>query len=379
MPKTTQNKKPVSATTRPPASSTTDTSGLAGKIFLKATLLSLFFTFIMLFLTAVGVGFYAWSRFGTFAKTAQTTRSQFIETLKLGWEETVIADNNHKNFLILGVDTLANRGDIPPLTDTMILLSLNLENGKIITLPLPRDLWLEDYKTKINALYYYGIDRYPENPEQFPTEVISELTQVPIHHTVVLSLDNLEELIDLAGGVSIDIEEGFTDTEFPRTDVDVTVVRDPALLYESVTFDKGTEIMTGERALKYIRSRHSGDDQGTDLARGQRQQQVIQALMVKLMDPQSLIKNPELAGQLYHFYQENFEDSLSLTQLIATTRKLLPLRENISLEGQNISAQPDDIDGVLINPPLWQYQNQWVYVISDLERFREEVGGYLDN
>lgn len=364
-------------------SSQTDTTPpqtphLAGRIFLKATLLSLLFAFIMLLITALGAGAYAWSQFGVFASAGKTTRQEFIETIKKGWDEPIIADNSHKNFLILGVDTLAQRGDVPPLTDTMILVSLNLENGKIVTLPLPRDLWLDDYKTKINALYYYGIERYPENPEQFPTEILSELTQVPIHHTLVISLDDLEKLIDLVGGVSIDIEEGFTDPLFPRTNVDVTTVRDPELLYETVIFEKGSEVMSGERALKYIRSRYSADNQGTDLARGKRQQQVIQSLMFQLMNPKFLTNNPELAGQLYAFYEERFEKSLPLTQLIATAKKLLPIRENISLEGKNISAQPDDDKGVLINPPLsYKYQNQWVYIISDLERFRSEIHQFI--
>ena len=48
---------------------------------------------------------------------------------------------------------------------------------------------------------------------------------------------------------------------------------------ETVVFTEGEETMTGEQALKYMRSRKSGSDQGTDLARGQRQQQVLEALV----------------------------------------------------------------------------------------------------
>lgn len=343
-------------------------------VLLKSSLLAIFFAIIMLLLTAFGVGIFYWNKFEVFAKSANTTTSEIIQIFKKGWNEPIIAESNKKNILILGLDSLENRGDIPPLTDTIILASINTENGKITTLPFPRDLWIEEYQTKINALYYYGKDRFPESPEKFPKEVIANLTSMPIHHTIVISLQQLEEIIDLVGGIKINIPESFTDDQFPRTDVDVTIVRDPKLLYETISFEKGEEIMSGERALKYIRSRHSQGDQGTDLARSQRQQLVIESLSDNLLNIKKYISQPKKLGLLYKYYQENFASQIPITQLISMGKILYPSLSKIEFIKASISTQPDRADGILVNPtPSKKYQNQWVYIISDQERFKDEI------
>jgi anionic cell wall polymer biosynthesis LytR-Cps2A-Psr (LCP) family protein len=54
--------------------------------------------------------------------------------------------------------------------------------------------------------------------------------------------------------------------------------------YETLTFNSGQEVMNGDRALKFVRSRHALGIEGTDVARGARQQKVIDALKNKLLD-----------------------------------------------------------------------------------------------
>lgn len=349
------------------------------KLFFKTNLLALFFLGIMLFITAAGVGIWGLKKAKKFSQSAGITISELKSKVKSGWETEPIQTNGYKNILLLGVDSLSERGDVPPLTDTVMLMSVNLENGEINTLPFPRDLWSEEYKTKINALYFYGLDRYPEDPEIFTEETIEKMANLEIHHTVVLSLDKLEELIDALGGVKVDIPTGFTDETFPRPGVDVTVERDPKVLYQTVSFEPGEQILTGEKALQYIRSRHSEDDEGTDISRGERQQLVIKAIFSQLMNFKLYIQNPELAGELYKFYDQEFSSVFSIEEMVATGRKLLPVRKDIKINGHQFTTTKDDpINGALDNPrPSWIYQNQWVYVISDQELFEQEINNYL--
>lgn len=349
------------------------------KLFIKVNLLSLLFASLMLLITAIGIGAWSYTKFQKFSQTAGVSFSELRTAFTTGWQQPPLTTNGYKNFLLLGVDSLSGRGDVPPLTDTMMLISLNLDNGKIITLPFPRDLWSEKYKTKINALYYYGFDRYPDNPAKFVKETLEELTAVTIHHTLVLSLDQLEELIDLVGGVNLDIPVGFVDEKFPRPGVDITIERDPKILYQTITFEPGQQTLTGEKALQYIRSRHSDGDEGTDLARGERQQLVIKALFSQLMKPKQYLENPALAGQLYQFYEQNFAEVLPLTELIATTKKLAPIRAEITITGHQLSTTKDNPrTGVLTNPkPSYLYQNQWVYIITDEELFKQEITDIL--
>lgn len=344
-------------------------------LFLKTNLLALFFASIMLFMTAIAIGIWGYSKYQRFANTAEINIIELRKTLEKGWTQEPMATNGYKNILLLGVDSLTGRGNVPPLTDTMMLLTINLKTGQVNTLPFPRDLWSEKYQTKINALYFYGQERFPNKPEQFTEETLEELTGIEIHHTLVVSLDKLEELIDTVGGVTIDIPVGFTDDEFPRPNIDVTIERDPKILYQTVTFEPGNQTLSGERALQYIRSRHSEGDEGTDISRGARQQLVIKALVAQLMNFDQYLKQPELAGELYKFYDENFASAFSLEEAIATAKKLLPVRDQIELQSHQFSTTKEDpTNGLLDNPrPSYLYQNQWVYTIKNEANFKLAV------
>lgn len=358
-----------------PAAAEAQTPTLSS-LFLKTGLLSLAFAALMLCITALVIGVWGYFQFQKFLSVLDVPKEIFITEVRDGWQAQPKTTDKHKNILILGTDTLrTERGIVPPLTDTIMLLSLNTDTGRIDTLSLPRDVWSDAYQTKINALYAYGFERNPDSPEQFPTEVISELTGIPIHHTLVLSLEQLRTLIDLVDGVVVTVETGFTDPQFPREGVDVTTVRDPSLLYESITFEPGTQTFSGQRALQYIRSRHSEDEQGHDLARGARQQQVIQALFTKLSDYKMLLNNPVLAAQLYNFYHANFEQAFPLPELVSTAKSLVPHRKTLRFTSHQLTTIEDDpIHGVLENPPPSPAtQNQWIYRIPDLSRFRNII------
>ncbi|NLG06450.1 MAG: hypothetical protein GX559_01990 [Candidatus Pacebacteria bacterium] len=290
-----------------------------------------------------------------------------------------------KTLLILGADQLAGRDDGAILTDTMILLQLDLQNNQIKTIALPRDIYHSAYQTRINALYYYGLEDNPDEPLDFPARAISELTGIDIDHTLLIEIDALEELIDLVGGVEITIEEGFTDPLFPRKNVDVSIETDPAILYESIVFEEGQEKMDGNRAMQYMRSRNSGDDQGNDLARGHRQQVVLQALLKQILNLDFLLNEPEKFGQLYRFYLNHFAQSLSVNEVgrIATSWLIIHNEDEEIAAPKFISfaipVYPENADGLIYNPPLWQTQRQWIYQIRDLEIFKKTLQDFLAN
>jgi len=347
-----------------------------GQALLLGFGLSWLVAFILLLLTALGVLLYGYSwvkpRLTAFTETAQTSLSEAIVTGYVGWTGPVAQAENRTNFLILGVDSLETRGDAPALTDTMMLVSLNHLTGEIKTVSIPRDTWSETYTTRINALYFYGQDRYPNKPETFPTQVIQDLTDIPIHYTVVISLDQLGELIELVGGVTVTVPEGFIDPQFPRTDVDVTIERDPAKLYQTIEFKAGEQLMNGQRALEYVRSRKSLGETGTDTARTARQQQLIAALLAKLTNSETL-SNPTLLGHLYFYYQQTFNQYLPLTKAIALGKILLPVKDSLTFSGQNLGIFPEDPQGSLFHPDPRRYTGQWLYIIQNPDTFRSEV------
>jgi LCP family protein required for cell wall assembly len=306
-----------------------------------------------------------------FSKAAGISIPEITSQVRLGLNQEPTNHDGIKTFLLLGTDAVANRNQEFVLTDTMMLVSLNIQSGAVRTLSLPRDLWLDEYQTKINSLYYYGQARNPERPEVFVQEIISELSQVPIQHTLIISMNSLSELIDIVGGVTVEVTEGFTDDRFPRSDVDLAS-SNPNELYETVVFTKGTERMSSDRAMAYIRSRMSGDNQGTDNARGARQQQVIQALFIELTQPSKMLDSQRIA-KLYNWYAQQYQDVLPISEIVATIKALFPVRNSISFKPTTLSIFPDDPSGVIEHPNPKLYQNLWVYRIRDLKNFQTEV------
>ena len=74
--------------------------------------------------------------------------------------------------------------------------------------------------------------------------------------------------------------------------------------------------MNGERALKYVRSRHGNGLEGTDFARSKRQQQVILAIKDKLLTAQTLIDLPKLK-ELFNLYETEVESNISTDDLVS--------------------------------------------------------------
>lgn len=351
---------------------TSETPGL-GRLFLKATGLALLFATIMLLVTAGVAGLVVYRKLHTFSTTAGISLTELYTTVKGQWNQPPsLQDNGHTTFLVLGVDTVEGRGSVPPLTDTLMLVSLDYGAQKVNILSLPRDIWSEAYKTKINALYAYGQKRYPESPERFPTEVLAELTGVPIHYTLVVNMDMVAEVIDILGGVSVTVPESFTDPLFPIPGVDVTTERDPKKLYMEVHFDAGEQVLSGERALIFMRSRHSSGDTGTDTDRAKRQYLVLEALSQRLSQ-REVITDPILMGKLFAFYKNTVGKKLPLDESVRIGSTLLHSKKAPQFEHEQLPASSTDPKSLLYNPPPRTRQNQWVYLIQNPSQFREYV------
>lgn len=286
------------------------------------------------------------------------TQSQIISKIRTGFNIQAKNDQGRTNILILGLDEIAGQKEGSLLTDTIIIASLSPDNQNLTLLSLPRDLWIDVFKTKINALYYYGEISEETNGTDFAKKVIEEITGQTIHYTMVVNLNSLEHIINALDGIDINVPETFTDDKFPRANVDVTTETDPQKLYETITFEKGLQHMDGVNALKYIRSRQSQNlDQGTDIARNSRQQQLISAILAKLKQA-STIKNPHLLGNLYKIYIQEIETDLSDEDLIGLVKRggtTVPQMNTLTL-----SIQQAQEPGLLYHPPLDKYK-QWVY------------------
>jgi len=277
--------------------------------------------------------------------------------------QTVLdSTNNRTNFLILGIR--GEGADSPDLTDTLLVLSYSYSDQQATLISVPRDLWVSSLKTKINSVYHYGQFREPNGGGILLAQsAILETLGLPIHYTAVIDFSLFQKAIDRMGGVDVEVVTGFTDREFPIPGLENALPESSR--YETITFSPGRQHLTGATALKFVRSRHAEGDEGTDIARDRRQQQVVAALIQKLKAPAFFLSRRNLIS-FYGLIRENLDTNLG--------ERLYPALVRIGLDSYRhppkriiLSYQPDESGvAILENPsvsPL--YLNQWVLIARD--------------
>ncbi|MCB0114893.1 MAG: LCP family protein, partial [Caldilineaceae bacterium] len=177
------------------------------------------------------------------------------------------------NILLLGTDEREDEYG-PAHTDTMMLVSLDLRHNTASMISLPRDLWLPipgyDITTKINTAYVIGERRdYPGGGPQLAKDTVSSFIGRPVDYYVRVNFNGFVRFIDLIGGVDVFVERTIHDEQYPTPDYGV----------ELFHLDAGQHHLDGQTSLKYVRTRH-GD---SDYFRASRQQQVIQAVVDKVL------------------------------------------------------------------------------------------------
>ncbi len=234
----------------------------------------------------------------SFSKAAGISSGDLVKQAHSGFRNPYQAD--YLTFLILGLDQRSDGNSL--LTDTILLVTINAKTGSYLLFSVPRDLWLDDLKTKINALYYYGKKNNSNDGANMVEEKLEEILDWKIDYTVILQMEDIKELIDVLGGVELEVERAFVDEEFPKDDGSGEMM--------TISFRAGKQFFKGEKALQFMRSRKSEDIvEGTDMARQTRQKKVILALKEKLVKTKIIWLNPKTIGNLYLFLVNEIETS----------------------------------------------------------------------
>lgn len=163
-------------------------------------------------------------------------------------------------YYVLALGSDAREGDTASRTDTMMLVRIDPIASKVTLLSIPRDTMvdLDGHGTsKINAAYAYG-------GATMATQAVKDLTNLPVSHVAVVHFEQLSELVDSIGGITVDVP------------VDVN---DPN--YTGLVMSAGTYQMDGQTALLFSRVRH-GFANG-DFQRQADQQLVIKAIVDKVL------------------------------------------------------------------------------------------------
>ena len=289
-------------------------------------------TFFLLFIVAKGI-----VTANTFMKATGLTPRTMV-SLVFGSGVDLQPIDGRVNVLLLGI--AGGTHDGADLTDTQLVLSFHPENKSLAMISVPRDIWSDTLKDKVNSAYHYGEAKRKGGGIVLSQAIVSDMIGLPIQHTLVFNFLGFEKIIDLVGGITIDVPLAFTDKEFPIVGKENdTCDGDEKFTcrYEALSFNKGVQQMDGSRALKYVRSRHAVGEEGTDFARGKRQQEVLLAMKQRLTSKEVLMK-PSLVLELYKAFDEASDTDMNVGQLMTLGKLFVGIEDGksgqVSIEDQ---------------------------------------------
>jgi LCP family protein required for cell wall assembly len=176
-------------------------------------------------------------------------------------------------------------------SDSIMLVRTDPGKHRISFLSIPRDLRVEipGYgSNKINAAFQFG-------GPTLALQTVKQLTGLDVNHVAFVDFAKFKEVIDAVGGIDVDVPERILSNRFDCPYA--TSARCNA--WPGWRFAKGRQHMNGQRALIYSRIRENKlDPSETDLARGRRQQQIIQATGAKLTGFWTALRVPFLGGKV---------------------------------------------------------------------------------
>lgn len=123
-----------------------------------------------------------------------------------------------------------------------------------------------------------------------------------------------EEPSELAQILSIDNEEGILEEALDEENIP-EVVPDYSCRFESITFYEGWTHMDGRTALKFARSRHGNNGEGSDFARSKRQQKMILAVKDKVLSASTFL-NPSRISKMMDTLKANISTNLDVWEIV---------------------------------------------------------------
>lgn len=265
---------------------------------------------------------------------------------------TVIPENDVYNILLLGNGDPSHEG--ASLTDSMMVVHLDIPNKKAVLISLPRDIWIGNQK--INFAYLNGRKNGGESTGFTSVrQAVSTVTGLPIHYAILIDFNGFVQAIDNLGGISVNVPKTFDDYYYPITGKELdncgmspeqlvsinatmsgfNLEKQYSCRYEHLHFDAGKNQMNGQTAIKFVRSRHSNQD-GNDFARGIRQQSVILGIKDKLLSLDALNKIPTFFNQANRLLKTdlNLKTTQAIGDLIVNPKEYKITK--IGLSDQNV-------------------------------------------
>lgn len=247
------------------------------------------------------VGNIALRAIGDISISGMNTGEVFIPIIPISGSGAAEKIEWTKNILIAWIGGVGHDGSL--LTDSIMLASINSDDGFVTLVSIPRDLFVAYPKGygiagKINALYSLWVS--DKVGIKLLAEKVSEITGQSIDEYAVIDFSGFKSIVDALGGIEIDVPKDLVDREYP----------DNNWGYEIFSVKAGFQNFNGERALKYARSRHST----SDFDRSERQQLIIKWLKDKALSLW-FFTSPQKISSLFDAIVSHLDTSMTLWEV----------------------------------------------------------------
>ncbi|MCE4955690.1 LCP family protein [Macrococcus caseolyticus] len=189
-------------------------------------------------------------------------------------DKAVDPSMDHISILFLGIDDSISRREngqkaSQARTDAMILATFDRSDKQIRLVSIPRDTL-----AYIPSVKYYDkiTHAHAEGGPESSKEAVEQLFNVPVDYYARVNMQAFVDIVDELGGIEFDVP----------FDIDEPTKLDKG----RIKVKAGQRVINGDEALALVRSRHVD----TDLGRGKRQMQMIEAIVKKAKDTNSLDK-----------------------------------------------------------------------------------------
>ncbi|MGB9680166.1 MAG: LCP family protein [Thermoanaerobacteraceae bacterium] len=215
------------------------------------------------------------------------------------------SETPQKNILFIGSDD-------NNLSDTLFVATYDSKTKQINMLSIPRDTYYPrpgfngPKDKKINAAF-------SEQKIEGSIKAVEGLLGINIDNYVILSYKGFEKIIDIIGGVEVDIPFNMQYDDNSSN---------PPL---HINLKKGKQLLDGEKALEFVRYRH-GYAEG-DLGRINAQQEFLRSFIQKVTEPSIITKLPSLALTISNNLKTDLSAS-DITKYVYTFIKDKPITLN---------------------------------------------------
>ena len=270
----------------------------------------------IILLAVAGWGTYLYAQYkgsiDDIQKSAKISKTRNVSNL--------IARGKPFSVLVMGTDVgELNRNDREGLTDSMMLVTINPKTDKVTMMSIPRDImtaipgYEDSFPQKLNAAYAFG-------GVGATMKAVQDYLNVPIDSYALVNMKGLTTLVDKVGGVSVKSPMDFQYSQDTAHDYGPDLYRfhKGSTKWEysddnGATWTSSKTKLTGEAALAFSRMRY--DDPQGDYGRQQRQRLVLQALIKKSVNAETLL-NASFIKSLSKYAQTDlsFNNILKIAQ-----------------------------------------------------------------